>query len=359
MEVFLSGYRKSHYKSMRGKDDGNEKKIQVALHIAFHLDRLKYLAFYYGTGSGSACQRRRPGTCSRGYPSSIADHMIERNEGGAGEEVIALYFDEDGLSPGQINEIQVTLNDVEDEIGGVEVKQLITPFDSQEQEELLSSDDGTAMIAVVELNMEMSDTTNIRSSLEESMEASGVPTLLTGSSIIEEDVIVSSEQGLATTEMITVIFVMFILLLVFRSIAAPLVPLITVGASYILAVSLVAFLVEYWNFPVSNFTQIFIVAVLFGIGTDYCILLLTRFKEELIRRKDRVLAMKATFKAVGPTVFYSGITGFIGFAAIGFADFSLYRSAVGVSVGILILLVALWVWVPALCCFLAKSCFGQ
>ncbi|WP_054636021.1 MMPL family transporter [Thalassobacillus sp. C254] len=285
--------------------------------------------------------------------------MIERNEGGAGEEVIALYFDEDGLSPGQINEIQVTLNDVEDEIGGVEVKQLITPFDSQEQEELLSSDDGTAMIAVVELNMEMSDTTNIRSSLEESMEASGVPTLLTGSSIIEEDVIVSSEQGLATTEMITVIFVMFILLLVFRSIAAPLVPLITVGASYILAVSLVAFLVEYWNFPVSNFTQIFIVAVLFGIGTDYCILLLTRFKEELIRRKDRVLAMKATFKAVGPTVFYSGITGFIGFAAIGFADFSLYRSAVGVSVGILILLVALWVWVPALCCFLAKSCFGQ
>ncbi|WP_279233310.1 MMPL family transporter [Acetobacterium tundrae] len=40
-------------------------------------------------------------------------------------------------------------------------------------------------------------------------------------------------------------------------------------------------MVNQFNFSVTSFTQMFIILVLFGIGTDYHILLFNRFKEEL------------------------------------------------------------------------------
>ncbi len=85
----------------------------------------------------------------------------------------------------------------------------------------------------------------------------------------------------------------------FRSLVAPFVPLLTVGLTYVVSQSIVAFLVDRVDFPLSTFTQTFLVAVLFGIGTDYCILLLSRFKEELAKREDRIEAIIATYKTAG------------------------------------------------------------
>ncbi|MCY8471554.1 MMPL family transporter, partial [Bacillus haynesii] len=75
-----------------------------------------------------------------------------------------------------------------------------------------------------------------------------------------------------------------------RSAVAPFVPLLAVALSYLVSQSVVAYLVEYADFPLSTFTQIFMVAIMFGIGTDYCILLLSRFKEELAHGKDKIEA---------------------------------------------------------------------
>ncbi|WP_026690562.1 MMPL family transporter [Alteribacter aurantiacus] len=281
------------------------------------------------------------------YPSQAADQLMKENEGAAGETVLVVYEDETPLSDEQLSEIESTLGGIGSHIGGIAVNEVVTPFDSEESEELLLSEDGTTVLSFVQMDMSFSDVPLVRDELERAFEAEGVDTLISGSSVIEDDVIISSEEGLATTEVITVIFVLIILLLVFRSLAAPLVPLVTVGASYVVSVGIVSYLIDVFDFPVSNFTQIFIVAVLFGIGTDYCILLLNRFKVELIEAEgNRFIAMKRTFKAVGPTVFSSALTGFIGFFAIGFAGFDLYRSAMGVSIGIIVLVGAIWVWVP-------------
>ncbi|RNA70240.1 MMPL family transporter [Alteribacter keqinensis] len=281
------------------------------------------------------------------YPSQTADQIMKENEGTTGETVLVVYRSETSLTEGELERIEETLTEVGPDIGGFQVHEVVTPFDSEESEDLLLSEDGTTILAFVQMDMDFSDVAAIRDDLAAELESPGVDTLISGSSVIEDDVIISSEEGLATTEVITVIFVLIILLLVFRSLAAPLVPLVTVGASYVVSVGIVSYLIDSFNFPVSNFTQIFIVAVLFGIGTDYCILLLNRFKAELIEEKgNRFSAMKRTFKAVGPTVFSSALTGFIGFFAIGFAGFDLYRSAMGVSIGIIVLVAAIWVWVP-------------
>jgi RND superfamily putative drug exporter len=134
---------------------------------------------------------------------------------------------------------------------------------------------------------------------------------LTSEGLITEDTIASSEAGLKKSEYITVVFILLILFVVFRSFVAPFVPLLTVGLSYVVAQSVVAFLVNRYDFPLSTFTQIFMVAVLFGIGTDYCILLISRFKEELATSEDTKSAIIATYRKAGGTVFYSGLAVFV------------------------------------------------
>ncbi|RXJ04117.1 MMPL family transporter [Anaerobacillus alkaliphilus] len=292
-----------------------------------------------------------------GFPSKIKAEMLEEHGGVTGEAVLVVYHHENGLNEEQYQQIKEKISQIGTDLGTAKVQQVITPFDSDEQKDLLVSEDGTTMLVVLMMKMGVTEVTYVRPEIEKATQVEGVSSYLTGSAVIAEDVIISSEEGLAKTEIITVIFVLGILLFVFRSLAAPLVPLITVGASYLVSVPIVAYLIEYMNFPVSNFTQIFIVAVLFGIGTDYCILLLTRFKEELILGKNRVDAMVTTYKAVGATVFYSALTGFIGFFAIGFADFDLYRSAVSVAVGIVVLIIGLWVWVPTAMLLLGEKLF--
>ncbi|MFP3339284.1 MMPL family transporter, partial [Micrococcus sp. SIMBA_131] len=91
---------------------------------------------------------------------------------------------------------------------------------------------------------------------------------------------------------------------------------------------------------------IFLVAVLFGIGTDYCILLLSRYKEELTEGHSVEDAIVNTYKTAGRTLLISGLAVFIGFAAIGFADFPIFKSAVGVAVGIAVLMLVLFTIVP-------------
>src|SRR5690606_37795239 len=162
------------------------------------------------------------------------------------------------------------------------------------------------------------------------------------------DVDVSAQAGLKKTEVITVILIFTLLLIVFRSFVTPFIPLLAVGISYLLSQSLVAFFVDWFEFPVSNYTQIFLVAVLFGIGTDYCILLLSRYKEELQTASTVEDAIVNTYKTAGRTLFISALAVLIGFSAIGFAQFPIFKSAVGVAVGIAVLLIVLYTVIPFL-----------
>jgi RND superfamily putative drug exporter len=83
------------------------------------------------------------------------------------------------------------------------------------------------------------------------------------------------------------------------------------------------------------------VVVLFGIGTDYNILLFDQFKEELSHGDSPVAATGRALKIAGRTILYSGSSLLIGFSALGLANFSIYKSAVGVAIAVAILLLVL------------------
>ena len=185
----------------------------------------------------------------------------------------------------------------------------------------------------------------------------GLRTYVTGADVLQHDFSASIQEGIKKTEAITVVFIFIVLVIVFKSPIVPLISLLTVGVSFLTSFSIVTNLVKSANFPFSNFTQVFMVIVLFGIGTDYNILLYDKFKENLGKGMDKYKAMHDALRNAGKTILYSGSSILIGFTALSLAKFSVYQSAVGVAVGVAVLLVVLLTLNPFFMATLGKKMF--
>jgi RND superfamily putative drug exporter len=185
----------------------------------------------------------------------------------------------------------------------------------------------------------------------------GAHVYFTGDAPIQQDEIEVSMAGVEKTAYVTIALVLVILLLVFRTPVAPLVTLIAVGMSYLITTGLVAWLAKY-GLPVSNFTQTFLIAVLFGAGTDYSIIILNRYREELAKnRAAPEAALTQAVSAIGKTVLFSGLTVLTSFAVLYLARFGLYRSGVGVAIGMGVLILVCFTFIPAFIGVLGHSLF--
>lgn len=255
--------------------------------------------------------------------------------------VIELDSPLDGATEQQITDMREEIEGLGDPVTAV-----LDPFESEELEEQLIAENRQTVLLPVSVEGNDEEVEALAADIREQIVPQDLTVYLTGEAIINQDVNTSAQEGLKKTEIITVILIFGLLLAVFRSFVTPIIPLMAVGISYLLSQSLVAFFIDWFGFPVSNYTQIFLVAILFGLGTDYCILLLSRYKEELTEGKDVQEAILNTYRTAGKTLFISGFSGFIAFAAIGFAEFPIFKSAVAVAVGIAVLLVVLFTVMP-------------
>lgn len=295
------------------------------------------------------------------YSSTLAGKImddIRKQEGGGDETQVALVFhNEKKLTQDEIKEAEKAIRELEKKSEEIGITDILTHFNEESLEEQLVSEDGKSILSSVTVSWNDREPSEVSKLLYETIEDVDVDYYYTSQWLINEDLMNSSEEGLKKTEGITVVFILVVLLLVFRSVIAPVIPLLTVGFSYLVSQSIVAMLVDKLDFPISNYTQIFLVAVLFGIGTDYCILLLSRFKEELAHNESVAAAIIATYKNAGRTVFFSGVAVMIGFAAIGFSQFILYQSAAAVAIGVAMLLVGLFTIVPFFMAVLGQRIF--
>jgi putative drug exporter of the RND superfamily len=295
------------------------------------------------------------------YSSTLAGKIMDEvreQEGGGDETQVALVFhSEKKLTQAEIKEAEKAIRELESNREEIGITDILTHFNEENLKEQLVSEDGKSILTSVTVSWNDREPSEVSQLLYETIENVEVDHYYTSQWLINEDLMTSSEEGLKKTEGITVVFILVVLLLVFRSVIAPVIPLLTVGMAYLVSQSIVGMLVDRLDFPLSNYTQIFLVAVLFGIGTDYCILLLSRFKEELAHHENVADAIVATYKNAGRTVFFSGIAVMIGFAAIGFSQFILYQSAAAVAIGVAMLLLGLFTIVPFFMAVLGTKIF--
>ncbi|HWO98371.1 MAG TPA: MMPL family transporter [Bacillus sp. (in: firmicutes)] len=277
--------------------------------------------------------------------SAVANEMLKQMDKKGGETygIIAVFNSgsEQALTDKQKEQIASVINELKAKKKQWGITEIVSHLDGEEMEEQLVSKDGTTVLTQISVDEKQGEISEVANELNKVIEMKGIKTYLTGSELVGNDFANSTQEGVKKTEVIAVVFILVVLIIVFRSPIVPIISLLTVGVSYLVSIGAIAQIVDKFNFPFSNFTQVFLVVVLFGVGTDYNILLYTRFKEELSKQENVYLAVKATYKSAGKTVLYSGLAVLIGFASLILANFKLYQATSGVAIGVLILLLVL------------------
>lgn len=292
--------------------------------------------------------------------SSIATNI--ESKWGHGQDntyVVGVVFNKKHgkLTSSDKEKIDNTIRFLKDNKKKLGIKSMMTPNDNYATKAQLISKDKTTEIVQLNIANDHSTVSNVNKSLTKAVKTSGIRTYVTGVRILEDDFSASVQEGIKKTELITIFFIFIVLVIVFKSPIVPIISLLTVGVSFITSFSIVTNLVEKFNFPFSNFTQVFMVIVLFGIGTDYNILLYDKFKENLSKGMSNHDATNDALRKAGKTILYSGSSILIGFSALELAKFSIYQSAVGVAVGVAVLLVVLLTLNPFFMAVLGKKLF--
>ncbi len=228
-----------------------------------------------------------------------------------------------------------------------EVRDAVKSVDSAtsrpELASMLRSSDGILELLTVNLSIgsagEAADTvvTQLRDHMAATTPA-GLETHVTGAAGITTDYIRAIESGTDSTTIVTIILVVIILLLIYRAPLAALVPLLTIGAAFVVARGVLGTLAAA-GWQISSLLDTFVVVLVFGVGTDYAIFLISRYREE-VRHEGWHEAVRDTVKRIGAVISASAATVIVGLAAMAFADFEMIRTigpALGVAVFITLL----------------------
>jgi len=271
--------------------------------------------------------------------SEVANKIQKKANHNKSVRTYTAVFNNNGkhkLSSEQSLEIRDSLNNLSNQ-SGLSITNVMGPSDNAETKKQLISKDKSTQLAQITVKQN-GTVKNQVDSLNKQLKVSGIKTYITGVDALNDDFSTVTEKGIQKTEVIAIIFIFIVLILVFKSPIVPLISLLNVGVAFVTSLSIVMNLAQHLGFPISNFTQVFLVVVLFGIGTDYNILLYDYFKGALAQGLDSVEAMRETRKHGGRTVLYSGLSVLIGFSVLWLAKFSFYQSASAVAIGVLILL---------------------
>jgi RND superfamily putative drug exporter len=186
---------------------------------------------------------------------------------------------------------------------------------------------------------------------------SGSTAYLTGDGAILDAYSSASLNSMDSVTIITIILVLAILLIIYRSPVSPFIPLATIGLSYLISRGVVAYLGS-GLMTISMYTNVFLIVVLFGAGTDYCLFLISRFREEMSDIGQTVPAIKTTVRAVGETITSSAGTVIVGLAMMVFAELGLYNTTgPAIAIGVAITLLAGLTLIPALLAVLGHHAF--
>lgn len=297
-------------------------------------------------------------------PSNVQSNVAQSIENNWGSKkkntyAVALVFNKKSgkLTDADKQAINNTLDKFTNDKSKYGIKDSLLPDSNIATRKKLQSKDGTTWVAQFNVAKSHGTIEKVYNEMNQAAKTQGLRTYVTGADVLQHDFSASIQEGIKKTEAITVVFIFIVLVIVFKSPIVPLISLLTVGVSFLTSFSIVTNLVKSANFPFSNFTQVFMVIVLFGIGTDYNILLYDKFKENLGKGMDKYKAMHDALRNAGKTILYSGSSILIGFTALSLAKFSVYQSAVGVAVGVAVLLVVLLTLNPFFMATLGKKMF--
>jgi len=290
-------------------------------------------------------------------PSVIAAAMLAKMEKSEGSNNIIVFYNKNKITAEEMEQIGEGVKAIRSSSDELGVKEVIDPFSIPEAKSSLISEDGTTVMVSFKLEKGSREVDDIKEAFEGKLGNIAVEYYLTGEDFINNDYLKAALSGVEKSAVLTVIFILLVLIIMFRSVVTPLVSLLAVAFSYLCSMGIAAQLIDKMNFPVTSLTQVLLVLILFGIGTDYNILLFNRFKEELSQGHSTDDAIVNTYKTAGKTIAYSVLTVLIAFFSLIFSESPIYKSGVVVVIGAALLLLEIMTLTPFAMKVLANRLF--
>lgn len=214
------------------------------------------------------------------------------------------------------------------------------------------SDDGEARLVMVPMSTDEGGLTDKVEELRDIAGANappGVDVEVGGPAASLTDQVAVFDTLDSTLMIATGTVVAVLLLITYRSPILWLFPLVSVGFAAVLTQVGTYLLAKYAGLPVDPQSAGVLMVLVFGVGTDYALLLSARYREELHRQEDRHKAMGTALRRSGPAILASAGTIAAGLACLAFADINSSRSLglVG-SVGVICAFLAMITVLPAL-----------
>ncbi|WP_443677122.1 MMPL family transporter [Micromonospora hortensis] len=172
--------------------------------------------------------------------------------------------------------------------------------------------------------------------------ANGLGFHVTGPAGYASDSITAFSGG-GALGMITALVVVVILLFTYRSPLLPLLPLLTAGGALVTAEAVIYLLAKNAGLVVNTQTSLILTVLVFGAATDYALLLISRYREELRRHEDRHDAMAEALYRSGPAIIASAATVAVSLLVLLLATLNSTKGlgpacAIGIVVGLLAML---------------------
>jgi RND superfamily putative drug exporter len=255
------------------------------------------------------------------------------DEFGLSPATLTVVFTGDGI-PARSEEFQRAQ---EDALAGVrkldDVRQVISYAGSKDSRFI--SEDGEKSYAVVTSDVSIDATRNVVDEVRSKVRSDKLDTYVTGAPAVYQDLEEASNEDVKNAEKYAFPFAVIILVFAFGTLVAAGVPVLIGGASVVTALAALYFIAGIYDMSVFTLTLSTMLGL--GLGIDYALFFVSRFREEL-EDYPTVEAVPRTVATAGRSIFFSGTAVLIGLSGLLFFPFMFMRS-IGVA-GVVVVFVS-------------------
>lgn len=255
--------------------------------------------------------------------SSVVDQRLAEEFGIADSGVLIVFSGSENMTDPQ------TLQAVDEAVRILPdtspIEGVMTPLNSGSP--ALLAEDGQSVLVIAQVpdgtTLSASELDHIKQSVGSSAEASGMNVAFSGDGFVDEDINHRIESSLIRAEVVSIPIAMVVLVLVFGTLVAAGMPLFVGASSIVLAMAGLML----WS--TQGFQSVFGINVVtmlgLGLGIDYSLFLVKRYRDEL-RKRSQAEALTVSIETVGKAVFFAGLTVILGLGGTQFFDMPQLRS---------------------------------
>ena len=289
---------------------------------------------------------RRPSSPTRLSPSQIA-------------RLRSWFFSEDGGPLSTADQAKVT--NIAQQL---KAKKIARVSDVTTNKQALAQNHKVQLINVVIQGKGYDDTKSIdavkhvRDDTKPLIASSDLKVGVTGDAAFNLDSKDAFDKALMIVSVATIGLILVLLLLIFRSPIAALMPIITVFLVQMVATALIGTANKFFDLKSDSSISTILTVVLFGVGTDYILFLLFRYRERLRAGEDRKQAMVTAVSRVGEVIASAAGVVIIAFSALVLSSMGMFKSmgpALAIAVGTTLL--AALTLVPAIVSLIGPKVF--